>query len=262
MKYALRFVGVVGFGIILAGCDYNRPKLTSQMPDNQLYTVEGNQLDASGNYTLHAYDKLVLSGAVNVTLKSDQAQNVIHASGNPAALNQLKIVQRKDELFVGSSGRHRVNVEVDQAATKTPLTLVLLKGSRTKSDNSNFLIQKIVAVSNAQLNLYWLNTSHLNIIAKDKCKLFLAGVATHLDVTAMDDAEVNGKYLRVQESYVTAMGSASVGVNVKSALGTQSLGNASVYYYKDPEFTGVYLKNSGSALRMKGISGPSNNLLD
>jgi len=258
MKHALRFAGIIGLGIMVVGCDYNRPKLTSQFPIDQQYSL--NQ--ASGNYPVQSYNKLVLSGPIDVTLKSHQVENNVHASANPKVLNHLKVIPRKDELLITASGRQRINVEVDEASTSTPLTLVVLKNVHVSSDNQDFLIQKIIATSNSQLHLYWLNTSHLNIIAKDNSKLFLAGVVTHLDITAMDDAEVNGKYLRADESYVTALGRSDVGVNVKSALGTQSVGEATVYYYRDPEFGGVYLKDSGSALRMKGISGPTNNLLD
>ena len=258
MKQALCFAGIVSLGIMLVGCDYNRPKLTSQFPIDQQYSLN----HASGNYPVQSYDKLVLSGPIDVTLKSHQGENNVHGSGDPKALNKLKVVQRKDELLVSSTGRQRVNVEVDEASTQTPLTLVVLKNVHLSSDNQDFLIQKIIATSNAKLNLYWINTSHLNIIAKDNSKVSLAGVVTHLDITAMDDAEVNGKYLRAYDSYVMALGSSDVGVNVKSALGTQSVGEATVYYYRDPQFGGVYLKDSGSALRMKGISSPTNNLLD
>ncbi|MDX2163857.1 MAG: DUF2807 domain-containing protein [Gammaproteobacteria bacterium] len=258
MKHTLRFAGVISLGIMMVGCDYNRPKLTSQFPIDQLYTL--NQ--ASGNYPLAPFDKLVLSGPIDVTLKSHQSENNVRASASPKVLNHLSVIPRKDELLITASGRQRINIEVDQAVTSTPLTIVVLKNVHLSSDNQDFLIEKIIATSNSQSHLYWLNTSHLNIIAKDKSKLFLAGVVTHLDITAMDSAEVNGKYLRADDSYVTALGRSDVGVNVKSALGTQSVGGATVYYYRDPEFGGVYLKDSGSALRMKGISGPTNNLLD
>ncbi len=262
MKQVLRLAGVISVGIILAGCDYNRPKPTSQMPIDQQYMMSDGQLSTSGNYPLQPYDKLVLSGPIDVTLKSNQVENNVHASASPKVLNKLKVIQKKDEVFITSSGRKRVNVEIDQTANQAPLKLVLLNDTQTKSDNGNFLIQKIVSVGNAQAELYWLNTSHLNVIAKDNSKVFLAGIVTHLDITALDNAEVNGKYLRADDSYVTALGHSNVGVDVKSALGTQSLGEASVYYYHDPEFGGIYLQDGASALRMKGISGPSNNLLN
>jgi hypothetical protein len=261
MKRHLNMLGLLSVGIVLAGCDYNRPQPTSQGPADQSYYMDGQTMVAGGNYPLHPFKKVVVSGNVNTTIKSGQSQDIINAYGKPSSLNKLAVVQKGDVIYVSSTARHPVNVDINEQSGQTPLHLILSGNSHTTM-SGNFLIQQIDAGGKARLDLYWMNTSYLTINAKDSSKLFLAGVATHLDVTASDRAEVNGKYLRAEDSYVMATGNSSVGVNAKSTLGTQSMGNANVYYFRDPESSGIYLRDSGSALRMKGVSTSSNNLLD
>lgn len=261
MKRALSFVGLLSVGLVLTGCDYNRPKPISQGPQDQAFYIQNQTVMAAGDYPLQHFNKVVLSGSVVATLKSGQAQNIVHANGNPKLLNKLAIIQKGDVVYISTAARRPVNVDINSQGSQTPLSLSLSGNSQTNMDG-NYLIQQIDASGHSKLKLYWLNTSHLTINAKDSAKLFLAGVVTHLDVTASDSAEVNGKYLRADDSYVFASANSTVGVNVKKALGTQSLGNASVYYYSHPESTQIYLENSGSALNMMGISGPSNDLLN
>lgn len=263
MKRALGFVGLISVGLVLTGCDYNRSKPTSQFPSEQSFYVHDQSLMTSGTYPLSPFDKVVMSGPVTAAFKNNQAQDVIRVNGNPSSLNGLSVVQRGRIVYVSATAGHPVNIDVESQAAQSqiPLNLVLSGNTHTKMEG-NFLIQRIDASGNANLKLYWLNTSHLTVNASGNAKLFLAGVVTHLDVTASGNSEVNGKYLRVDESYVLARDNAQVGVSVKKALGSQSVGNASIYYYRYPEFAGIYLGGSGSALNMKGISGPSNNLLD
>ena len=262
MKRHLSVIGLLSVGIILTGCDYNRPKPTSQRPlDQTYYSGENQTVMAGGNYPLTHYNKIVVAGNVNTTIKSGQSQDIVYANGNPKALSKLTVVQRGDIVYVSSMAKQPVDVDIDSQGSQTPLHLVLSGNSHTKM-TGNFLIQQIDASGRSRLDLYWMNSSYLTINAKDSAKLFLAGVATHLDITASDSAEVNGKYLRAEDSYVMAMGNAEVGVNVKNALGTQSLGASSVYYYSHPESAEIYLKDSGSALNMMGLSGSSNNLLN
>jgi len=264
MKRHLNVINVIGLlsiGTALAGCDYNRPQPTSQGPMTQSYYIQNQTVMAGGNYPLTHYSKIVVAGNVNTTIKSGQTQDIVYANGNPKSLNKLTVVQRGDVVYVSSMAQHPVDVDIDSQGSQTPLHLILSGNSHTTM-TGNFLIQQIDASGRARLNLYWMNSSSLTINAKDSAKLFLAGVTTHLDITASDSAEVNGKYLRADDSYVMAMGNANVGVNVKHALGTQSMGTASVYYYTHPESAEIYLRDSGSALNMNGLAGSSNNLLD
>ena len=263
MKRALGFVGLISVGLVLTGCDYNRPKPTSEFPAVQTFSSNQQSVTAAGDYPLNSFDKVVFSGPVTTTFKNSQAQNIIHANGNPSALTRLSVVQRGRIVYVSATAGHPVNIDVESQAAQSQIPLdLVLSGNTHTNMQGNFLIQRIDASGNANLKLYWLNTSHLTVNASGNAKLFLAGVVTHLDVTASGRSRVNGKYLRVEDSYVLARDNAQVGVRVKNALGTQSVGNASVYYYRYPEFAGIYLGGSGSALNMKGISGPSNNLLD
>jgi hypothetical protein len=262
MKRALSFVGLISVGLVVAGCDYNRPTSIAQGPTEQtFYTQNGIEM-AGGSYSLNHLKKIVLTGSAVATIKSDQPENVLRVNGNPAVLKDTTVVQKDGVLYVSSvAPKHSNQVEIDLQSYKAPLNIEASGNSHTKMEG-NFLIQKIDVSSSARLKLYWLNTSHLTVNTSGNAKVFLAGVATHLDVTASGSSVVNGKYLRVDESYVLAQGNAQVGVSVKKALGTQSIGSASVYYYRYPEYAGIYLNGSASALNMKGISGPSNHLLD
>lgn len=238
MKQALSIAGLISLGFMLTGCAPDKPKTDLAQP-------------------LDHFNSVVLSGTTNATVKSDQTENYVRS----AAKNDVNVVQKGNVLYVDSSSNHASDVDIDIQHSKTPLNLVLSGNSHITMEG-DFLIQRIDASGNSQLKITWLNTSNLTVNASGNAKVFLAGVVTHLNVNASNSAEVNGKYLRVEDSYVLATGNSSVGVDVKNALGTQSKNSATVYYYRDPAFGGVYLKDKGSALRMKGLSTSSNNLLN
>lgn len=266
MKSVNRFLGFTGLSlsllstVVLTGCDYNRPRPVSQFPVSQNFYTENNQLMSAGEYPLGDFNTVVVSGAVNLSVKDNAPENKVVATGDPDLISKLRVNPKGCVVYITAKSWRNVNVELDTKSSQAPMHMVV--GGKSRVDmKGNYVIQQIDAVGNSNLKLYWLNTSHLKINARDNAKLFLAGVVTHLDITATDRAEINGKYLRAEDSYVYAAGNSNVGVNVRSALGTQSVDTATVYYYKDPEATGIYLKEAGSALRMKGLFGPSNDSL-
>ncbi len=247
MKKALSMLGLISVGLCLSGCASSM-KPTQTSPNAQ-------------NYALNSFNKVVLSGDVRAKVSENQPQNEIVAFGDTNTLQSVTVQQKGSAVYVNSSSPTPVTVNVERAASSTPLSIVS-SGSSKSTFEGNIFAQNITASGSTVLNLKDLSTSHLDVTTSGNARVTLAGVVTHLDVTASGSSIVNGKDLDVDDSYVMASGSSSVRVKVKKALGTQAFGSATIYYYKDPEFAGIYLNSSGSALRMKGISGSPDNLKD
>ena len=278
---SLKYWGLVCItGLLLTGCDYNRSMPSTQIPTEQSFSMQGNQPVVSGVYPVsNMFDKIAVMGLVSATINGHGLQNQVTAEGGPRVTNQIKVWEKNRILYIANQHNHPVNIVITsdhpiqelsflgngkfdiKDIGQLPMNLNLSGNTQTKMDG-NFVLQKVTVRDNAKLKAYWVNSSRLRVMASDKARIFLGGLVTNLDINASGQAIVNGKYLQAENSYVIASQQSQVGVNAKNALGTQSFDSASVYYYKDPQMGGIYLNDSGSALRMQGILNHSNRLMN
>jgi len=180
-------------------------------------------------YAIPYFNQIKISGSVTVALKSQQSRTLITAHGSPEALEKgLSIKVQDGVLYINDNDPVTLNVMV----------------------TGDLVLSRVEVSDNAVLHAYWINSSNLHVKALDRAKIFLAGIVTKLDIVAKANSEVDAKYLRADDAFVSTSGSANVGVTVKKNLSTLSTGRSTVYYYRDAELGLHYLAQSGSALRM------------
>lgn len=180
-------------------------------------------------YAIPHFNQVVISGAATVALKGQQSQNLVTAYGPPDVLEKdLSVKVQDGVLYINDND---------------PVTLNVMA-------TGDLVLSRVEVSDNAVLHAYWINSSNLHVKAFDRAKIFLAGIVTKLDIVAKSNSEVDAKYLRADDAFVSTSGSANVGVTVKKNLSTSSTGRSTVYYYRDAELGLHYLAQSGSALRM------------
>ena len=228
-------------------------------------------------------NQVIINGNFHVVIDGHSLQNKLQVNTSYAEWPHIHVIKDQNRLYLTEESRMGVFPLV-QESNMAPVTVVLntaqdiqfiddqgngtlitrnigdrninvtLHGNVTAKMTGNLVLQKIVVGDNASLYAYWVNSSNLQLMTYNNAKISLAGIVTQLDVQAQDNSAIDGRYLRVQEAFVRTRGNANVGVTVKKALSTDSRGDSSVYYYRDPGFNATFLRQSGSSLRMQGIS--------
>lgn len=130
---------------------------------------------------------------------------------------------------------------------------IYLAGNSQTMMTGNILVQSLNVSDNAVLHAYWLNTRNLQISASGLSNIFIAGLVSNLDLYASDSANIDARYLRVDNAFLILKDNADVGVNIKRAQSSMVAPSATLYYYRDPHFRADYLYGNGADLRMPGM---------
>jgi hypothetical protein len=197
------------------------------------------------------YNEVIFSGPLTVTVNNQQISNQLSVSGTQEAFKQFSANINNGILTIQTADP--VNVKINLPST---IQKISSRNNANINLTGTFVLSHIEASGHSILRLYWIDSSNLHVVAENNSQLFLAGVVTNLDLLASGDADVDAKYLRVENAYVKTQNDADVNLNVKNSLGSLSSDKSTIYYYQDSHLNSHYLNNSGSALRMVGI--PSN----
>lgn len=266
----------------LTGCNFYH-SISHKPPSLHEHTLQtapvtNNSTEKTKAFAPAYYDKVVIDSSDKVLIKGKQLQSIVKLTGNCDKINHTTVQVKNNTLYVRTNSsyglRPRVNsplrIEIQTAndihnihfASKgelqtenigdTGLTLDLGGDSVTQLAG-NLSLQNITLSGHAILHAYWLNTGKIKVAIYEQAKLFLAGIATKLDITASGTSMLDAKYLRVEEAFVKASDHANVGINVKRAVNTWAKDYATVYNYRDAYFSSPYMEESGSSLRMLGI---------
>ena len=100
------------------------------------------------------------------------------------------------------------------------------------------------------MDLDWINSDHLHITASGKTQIRLAGNVGMLEVNAIDDAHVDGRYLRADNAYIKTANTAEVDASVLDHLSGFASNFSNIYYFKSPLALTRHTYQSGVVMQL------------
>lgn len=214
-------------------------------------------IETDGNF-----DVVLVPGQPRVEIKNSQANSVhIYVSNGVLHLNTLENNEK-------NAPQNTVPINV-RVATQNLNDLVLSDGTAITAQNvygrdmvinvgdqshvvlNGYInISKIIAGSDSYVNIHWVNSTNLAIVAHDHSEIYLAGVANRMVARLRDNAHLDAKYLRAKEAWVKTKDSAIADVLATNSLSAFASDNSNIYYYKNPTNLVEYSQLSGNVLQM------------
>src|SRR3989304_1274225 len=86
-----------------------------------------------------------------------------------------------------------------------------------------------------RINISWIDSDKLLIKSYGSGPIYLAGVVNNMSAKLTRNADLDARYLRVQNANIIATDSAQAEVSVLDALDAFAIDKSSIYYYKKPK---------------------------
>lgn len=135
----------------------------------------------------------------------------------------------------------------------TPRLKVKLAGSSVVNIRGISNLQKLSYSGKGALNMYWLNSCHLDIKGSNQGKAFIAGVAQDTHIQLSNHAYLDARYLRTKKEVVATVNYSRADVFPNQILNAYAQNNSNIYYYHDPLALNKYMRGNGSVLRMVNL---------
>jgi len=104
--------------------------------------------------------------------------------------------------------------------------------------------------------LYWVKSNQLTIRARGNTFIQLAGVSNKLDLELWDRARFNGRYLRVDSTFVKTHGRSVAEILSLDKQHSLSTDASDIYFYNIPEYRADFMAFNGSTLDMRDWNMP------
>ncbi len=223
-----------------------------------------------------AFNKLVISGNVDVALKNAAQNSIIFLDDTSSAYinydvkdHSLTISQRalaKKHPFANAKPplqRPQIQINVVQlnqldtsghvvvqGQLNSSSLVVNTKGSSQVNLSGMMNLQQANAYDNSQLKLYWINSPNLIVNGTNNSLIKLAGITQVLHASLKKNAQLNAQYLRAQQAIIQTDNNAFVGIAATSALRAFASNDSNIFYYKYPHDYSEFSIESGNILQV------------
>lgn len=106
------------------------------------------------------------------------------------------------------------------------------------------------------LSLYWVDSRHLVVRAKDQSFVQLAGITDWMDVRLRGNARFNGRYLRATRAFVKTFDTSRADMVATRRQHTLASGASNIYVYDRSVMATNFMAFSGSVLDLRGWDRP------
>lgn len=258
-------VFVIGVSVLFcAGCSY----FSSAQP-KALAKTQGS-LSSSliiQPYILPYFDKVVINGNFAVSLLQQKRALNLYGYGKDIAKCSVSVRNRTLYLL---EPKERFGYGIHVSLSTDNLRLLETSGSvhliAGKYNGANLRISAVgnasvkmtgvVGISsisqqgNGKIEISWVQSNDLNIIAEGRGLLLLSGVAKKVYARLADGAVLDAKYLRTKNTAIVATDNASAYVVAEKNLDAYAGVNSNIYYYERPKHINVVTRDSGNVLHL------------
>jgi len=109
----------------------------------------------------------------------------------------------------------------------------------------HIVLDKLVSTESGDIDLEWVDSNSIEIIANNGAQIHLAGRANHLYAQLADSVRLETQYLRVKSAWVKAGGAAQAEILSSESLNAFAEDSASVHYHRAPKSS--YINNEDMA---------------
>src|SRR3990172_6740123 len=213
---------------------------------------------------LKPFRSIVLSGNANVELVN--GSHAIDVTGIRAdkyncqnrVMNQVLYTSNNNAVKITAPELRDITV-VDHATIsskdfKTKKLSITAKDRGTVNLEGNFNVDNISQFGDGRINISWIDSDKLLIKSYGSGPIYLAGVVNNMSAKLTRNADLDARYLRVQNANIIATDSAQAEVSVLDALDAFAIDKSNIYYYKKPKQLTVVTRASGNVLQLDWIS--------
>lgn len=221
---------------------------------------------------LEYFSQLQLNGAMQVEVKAAEAEPKLEIEAAPPQLSRIRLDIKQQQLIIEERGgccklaKPKLTIYVPEIRALTVIGNNDVKVSNLhvhdfklfSANQGEIAIQGViglktlVARGSGLINIYWLNSPELRVIANGKINILLGGRVRTLKAMLSEKSSLNARYLNTADGYIRAMDYARADVSVKQTFNAEALGNSNIYYYEQPIFLGQHMFEFGSVLNVVG----------
>jgi Putative auto-transporter adhesin, head GIN domain len=211
--------------------------------------IEGKEITSMGlTVKSTARNEILLTGNMNVTCVTQAGPGTISIIGaySPA----LELIDNNGNINI--SGHIGLRNVIKQGAGAINVIGMDTDGLKINSSGSGVTalagyanLRKVTVKGSSRVYLYWVTSGGIYITLHDQARLGLAGSAGNIDLEADGSSHFEGKYLRVDNMYVTTRGTAHANVYPQSKLFANASDYSSIYFFGSPNVVSRYTSGSG-----------------
>lgn len=237
------------------------------------FKVRAGATDYTQDLNPPPFNKIDISGSLNVYIDGGSAKSFVHATGDQDSLRYVTAIVRNGTLYLGmkpgyivQNGRLSVIIHKDDltqirytgsgqiTATNLKERITIIdEGTGPMNLRGKIILQDLVYNGRGTLSMYWIDSTNVTISGNGNGKVYLAGVAGLLDIRIGGHTWVDAKQLHARRGFIKTNDSARADVWVRDSLSTLAQGHSNIYYYHDAGFVGAYMVPPAVSLRMYDI---------
>lgn len=235
------------------------------------------------------FSDIQLAGSFSVIIDDQAPLNTVTVTGSPTLLPCIAVYARDHILFVMQDPHQPVDLsamvvhihaqhvqrlthvgngnmmihghvglqsiqhegagEITVSSLESPCLDIQMYGGKMIV-KGNIRLRHLNVSDNSCVYLYWITAHNIDIYAEHNARIGLAGIANNVNIELRDEAQLEGQYLRSNNTYVATHNVSHANVAATEKIFASASDKSSIYTFARPGSVSRYMKDQGTVISL------------